>query len=125
MTEIANSNWSLPAGEPDVAANRPGRSPTDLKDWRRLTGRVAAIATQNGWTKAEVSRRSGVPDGTFNQWYSGKYSGRLDETNTRIRQWLDTAEEMDVMARAIPASPGFVETPGRRARSPRPCSTRR
>ncbi len=86
MTEIANSNWSLPAGEPDVAANRPGRSPTDLKDWRRLTGRVAAIATQNGWTKAEVSRRSGVPDGTFNQWYSGKYSGRLDETKVIFRQ---------------------------------------
>lgn len=110
MTEMPNTNWALPTAEPDVSGGRPGRSEQDLRDWRELTSRVAEVGTRNNWSKAEVSRRSGVPDGTFSQWFSAKYAGRLDETNNRIRQWLDTVEEMDSLARGIPTSPGFIET---------------
>ena len=89
-TNTTAANWALPAIEPDITGNRPGRGEKDLRDWRELTGRVATTATANGWTKAEVSRRSGVPDGTFSQWFSGTYQGRLDQTSMRIRQWLDS-----------------------------------
>jgi DNA transposition AAA+ family ATPase len=104
------STWALPIGLPDIAGNRAGRTAEDLKDWQDLTAKVAEIAIQNSWSKAEVSRRSGVPDGTFNQWFSGKYSGRLDETNNRVRQWLDAVEEMSALGRGIPQSPGFIQT---------------
>lgn len=110
QTNTISASWAPPAQKPDISGNRPGRSARDLADWQELTGKVAAIAIANSWSKAEVSRRSGVPDGTFNQWFSGKYAGRLDETNTRMRQWLDSVEEMDGMARGIPDSPGYVET---------------
>ncbi len=113
MTELSSTmgaTWTAPTSEPDVGAGRAGRGEQDLLDWRELTARIAAAARANNWSKAEVSRRSGVPEGTFSQWYSAKYAGRLDETNTRLRQWLDTVEEMQSLARGIPASPQWVET---------------
>lgn len=112
MTEPTNTNaqaWTLPTIEPDNIG-KPGRSEQDVADWRDLTGKVASLAQVHGWSKAEVSRRSGVPEGTFSQWFSGKYAGRLDEQNTRVRQWLTQVEEMDSLGRGIPASPSFVET---------------
>lgn len=113
MSDQANTNtaaWALPASPPDISGNRPGRTAHDLSLWRELTQKVAALALTSNWSKAEVSRRSGVPDGTFSQWFSGKYSGRLDETNNRVRQWLASVEEMDALGLGIPQSPGFVIT---------------
>lgn len=109
-TSTMAATWALPTGEPDISGNRAGRSETDIRDWRALTADVAALAIANNWNKAEVSRRSGVPDGTFSQWFNGKYNGRLDETNGRIRQWVETAKEMDALGRGIPQSPPFVQT---------------
>lgn len=112
MNETVNTNaanWSFPVNGPDNIG-KAGRSAEDLADWQSLTAQVAQVATANGWSKAEVSRRSGVPDGTFNQWFSGKYAGRLDETNQRVRQWLAAVREMEAMGRGIPISPAFIET---------------
>lgn len=112
MNETANTNsspWALPVADPENIG-RLGRSEQDVADWRTLVAKVANVAQVNGWSKAEVARRSGVPDGTFNQWFSGKYAGRLDEQNRRIQQWLDQVDEMEELGRGIPTSPGFVET---------------
>jgi DNA transposition AAA+ family ATPase len=110
QTNAMAATWALPISLPDVTGNRAGRTAADLKDWQELTAKVAEIAIQNGWSKAEVSRRSGVPDGTFNQWFSGKYAGRLDETNNRVRQWLDAVQEMSALGAGIPQSPPFIMT---------------
>ncbi len=108
MSEPQNAIWSLPSAVPST--DGLGRSADDVLAWRELTSRVAALATTHNWTKAEVSRRSGVPDGTLNQWFSGLYKGRLDNINTRVRQWLDNVEEMDALAVNIPSSPAYFQT---------------
>ncbi len=108
MNDIPNTIWSLPTNEP--AADGSGRSAEDVAAWRELTKRLALLATTRNWTKAEVSRRSSVPDGTLNQWFSGLYKGRLDTINARIRQWLDSVDEMDALAAGIPESPGYFST---------------
>lgn len=109
MNDTPNTNWQLPVIAPEITG-KAGRSEIDVTTWRDLTARVAKVAIANNWSKAEVSRRSSIPDGTFSQWFSGKYTGRLDEQNIRIQQWLDTVEEMEELARGIPISPGYVET---------------
>jgi DNA transposition AAA+ family ATPase len=108
MTETQSTIWTVP-----VVAPKPGgagRSEADIAEWRELVGRVSALATANNWSKAEVSRRSGVADGSLNQWFSGTYAGRFDTQNARVRQWIDAAEEMASMARGVPASPAFFQT---------------
>ena len=107
MNEQANTIWSLPTAVPE--AGGPGRGADDIAVWRDLAARVAALARAKGWTKAEVSRRSGVPDGTLNQWFSGLYKGRIDTTNGKILAWLYQVEEMDALAAGIPTSPGHIE----------------
>lgn len=100
--------WDPPAAEPETGGN--GRDDGDIEEWRSLTSRVRQAAEQRDWSKAEAARRSGVPNGTFSQWYDGKYAGRLDKQNERIRQWIDTLEEASALASAIPSAPGFIET---------------
>lgn len=108
MNDSTNSIWTLAALAP--ASDGPGRTAQDVEDWRSLTTRVAALASTNRWTKAEVSRRSGMPEGTLSQWFSGLYRGRLDSQNGKIRQWLDSVDEMEAMAAGIPMSPGYFPT---------------
>jgi hypothetical protein len=57
-----------------------------------------------------VARRIGMPDGTFSQWFSGKYDGRLDGQNQKAAVWVASVEEMSSVAAAAPTSPGFVHT---------------
>lgn len=108
MNESTNANWVLPTATPST--NGAGRSQGDVDEWRQLVSRTRQLAMSHGWTKAEVARRCGMPDGTFSQWYSGTYSGRLDTQNLRVLQWLDATEEMATMAGGVPRSPGYFET---------------
>ncbi|MDQ1196506.1 AAA family ATPase [Agrobacterium sp. SORGH_AS 787] len=78
--------------------------------WRKLTAGVASIASSNGWSKAEVSRRTGIPDGTFSQWFSGKYPGVLANQNQLVSNWLDAIEASQNMAAQMPVSPPFQRT---------------
>ena len=102
--------WTLPTGQPDIAGGRPGRSQADLDVWHVLVGKVAEIGNRQGWAKAEVARRIGIPDGTFSQWFSGKYDGRLDTQNSRVERWIASVEEMAGLAATIPVAPGFIHT---------------
>lgn len=107
MENAATTSWSLPDQRPSVAGNR---SEKDIQEWQELNQRVVELARANGWSKADVAKRAGMPDGTFSQWQSGKYEGRLDNQNERIRNWLESVEEVEGIAATIPVSPGFVLT---------------
>jgi DNA transposition AAA+ family ATPase len=108
MNDQPNTIWTMSTTPP--AADGPGRTDKDIADWRDLTIRVAFLAQTHNWSKAEVARRSGMADGTLNQWFSGLYKGRIDTQNVKIRQWLDSVEEMATLAAGIPNSPEYIET---------------
>jgi DNA transposition AAA+ family ATPase len=109
-TSPTQNGWSLPVMQPDISGNRPGRSEADLKLWNILVPKVAQIGDLNGWTKSDVASRIGMPDGTFSQWFSGKYDGRLETQNEKVERWLASVEEMAGMAATVPVSPGFIHT---------------
>jgi DNA transposition AAA+ family ATPase len=101
------STWERPLHGPDPKlANRTAEN---IEQWWGLVDRVIAVARASSWTKTEVARRIGMPDGTFSQWFSGQYAGRLDTQNEKVIQWLASLEEMAELAAAIPASPAFLK----------------
>jgi len=104
------SGWSRSNTEPDISGHRPGRSEADRDLWRILSTKVEELGSKHGWSKSEVSRRIGMPDGTFNQWFSGKYDGRLDAQNEKVERWIASVEEMAGLAATVPTSPGFIHT---------------
>jgi hypothetical protein len=81
----------------------------DLDAWKRLRQQVARTAESNGWNKAEVARRTDIPDATFSQWVSGKYIGVLANQNQQIEQWLVAVAENEALAKTIPASPDTLD----------------
>lgn len=100
--------WERPLTGPDkTLTNRSGQ---DIDEWWGLIDRVIDIATAQSWSKAEVARRIGMADGTFSGWFSGKYTGRLDNQNKQIGQWLNSIEEMAGITASIPTSPAFLQT---------------
>lgn len=104
------NGWALPSIQPDVSDTRPGRSEADLKLWRILVTKVAKIGELNGWSKSDVASRIDMPTGTFSQWFSGKYDGRLDNQNDKVERWIASVEEMAGMAATVPVSPGYINT---------------
>lgn len=98
--------WERPLKAPDVSANK---SQDDIDTWWTLVDRVIAVGRAYGWTKAEVTRRCGMKEGTFSQWFSGKYDGRLDGHNATVAQWLDALEEGASLAATIPQAPAFMQ----------------
>lgn len=107
MNESLNTiGWELPTASPQLGS---GRSDADIAAWRELIGRVAEIATVNNWNKAEVARRASMANGTFSQWFSGKYNGRYDQQNEVIARWLDAVADQAGLAAQIPVGPGFLK----------------
>ncbi|MBE1439860.1 DNA transposition AAA+ family ATPase [Agrobacterium vitis] len=103
------TSWERPVQAPEVSANK---TEADIEKWWSLIDRVIEVARQYRWTKAEVTRRSGMKEGTFSQWFSGRYEGRLDAHNTTIEQWLDALEASASVAAMIPKSPNFMNLRG-------------
>ncbi|MEO9637262.1 MAG: AAA family ATPase [Nitratireductor sp.] len=71
---------------------------------------MMATAQSMGLSKAEAGRRIGMAEGTFSQWFSGKYAGRLDSQNRLVSRWLDAVDESAGIADTIPSSPAFLKT---------------
>lgn len=103
-----NSVWTPATPTPDFVAKHPH---ADFERWQKLTARVINAANENGWTKAEVSRRCGVPEATFSQWTNGNYGGVLANQNTLISNWLEELERSNSLAASLPVAPKFVQTP--------------
>ncbi|MEP0235564.1 AAA family ATPase [Roseibium sp.] len=100
------TSWERPVTGPDLGTNRTTH---DIDLWWGLVDRVIEVARSNGWSMGEVARRIGMPSGTFSTWYSGKYSGRLDNQNLAVGKWLDAIEEQADICSQIPVSPGFMK----------------
>lgn len=100
-------NWSIPTPSPEFLAKHPV---PDVDEWRGLIARVIELATAQGWTKTEVSKRTGIAEGTFSQWASGKYTGVLSPYNNQVASWLLAVEESADMAALIPTSKAFLKT---------------
>ena len=106
-TTANNSAWELAATAPELTANR---TDDQIADWRRLTERLKQLSEEKGWSKAEAARRIGMADGTFSQWFSGKYSGRLDTTNAQVAKFIEQQDEQASFFASIPVSPPYFPT---------------
>ncbi|MCK9551596.1 AAA family ATPase [Aquamicrobium sp.] len=104
----AATGWERPINGPDVSL--ANRTTADIDSWWLLIDQVIEIATQQGWTKTDVARRINMPSGTFSQWFSGTYTGRLDNQNKIVQQWLDGIGETVGLVASIPPSPAFLAT---------------
>lgn len=104
----SGSTWERPLVGPD--ARLANRTAQDIELWWELIDRVIEVARLNSWTKTEVARRIGMAEGTFSQWFSGKYNGRLENQNLAVSQWLDALEETASLVATIPTSPAFLKT---------------
>ncbi|WP_311272355.1 MULTISPECIES: AAA family ATPase [unclassified Rhizobium] len=102
-----NTVWDQSNPTPEFLAKHP---PAEVDVWRKLTARVVEIAMASAWSKAEVSRRSGVPEGTMSPWFGGKYSGVLANVNQQVANWLNAIEESQNIASSVPVSPPFQRT---------------
>lgn len=103
------SAWALP----DMTviwprADAGGRSPDEHGRWKDYVPRMRDIALRHGWSKREAADRIGMSDGTFNQWFSGKYGGRYDTMNDKVAQFLALQAETDAAAVQMPTSPPFM-----------------
>jgi len=81
-----------------------------LLTWRAATERLRAVATRDGLSMADVSRRADIPQGTLSPWYRGIYPGIAGNVTAKVIRWLDAHEEGRALDRRIPAEPGWVET---------------
>ncbi|RKR03603.1 AAA family ATPase [Maricaulis maris] len=81
----------------------------DREGWADLVKRVNDLADARGWSKAEVSRRSGIAQGTLSQYLSGKYAGSYEAISGKIRNWLDQADAVEELAASVPVSPDFLD----------------
>ncbi|WP_457587319.1 AAA family ATPase [Ensifer canadensis] len=103
----AGSPWDRPTPSREFMAKH---TEEDVTEWQALTTRVREIAMANGFSKAETQRRVGMKEGTFSQWFSGTYIGRLEPFNRQVRNWLEAFEESSSLAATIPQSPDFITT---------------
>jgi len=99
------SGWE----QPEPALEFLTKYAEEIEEWREIREKVSAIAITNAWTKAEVTRRSGMKEATFSQWFSGTYNGRLDNMTRQLRNWVDAVIEAQAMP-TIPNSPAFIKT---------------
>lgn len=99
--------WNFPTPTPAFVDKH---GPTEVERWRKLLARAIDVAREHGWTKAEVARRTGVPEGTFSQWTNGNYPGVLTNINDGVNNWLDALEESVGLASRLPVSPKFLRT---------------
>lgn len=104
----AIGGWTLPQPSTEFVVKH---APSEVDRWKKLLERVIAIAAENGWTKAEVARRTGIPEGTFSQWTNGNYTGVLANQNEQVSNWLENLEETSKIAVTLPVSPRFLRTP--------------
>lgn len=99
--------WNFPTPAPAFVEKH---GPAEVERWRKLLARAIDVAREHGWTKAEVARRTGVPEGTFSPWTNGSYPGVLANVNDSVSNWLDALEESVSIATRLPASPKFIRT---------------
>ncbi|WP_336288631.1 AAA family ATPase [Bartonella sp. CB60] len=102
---VEKTSWERPKNQPSESAQN--RNSDDIALWNELVDAVQGLALTNNWSKAEVARRIGMPDGTFSQWYSGSYAGQLGKQNAKVLQWVEALKETAGLLELIPEKPAF------------------
>jgi DNA transposition AAA+ family ATPase len=92
----------------DEIASRNGRSVEDHRRREELVAQVDRVMADKAWSKAEVARRSGTGHGTFSQWHSGTYKGRLDTVNASMTTWLGNLGDVEEVTASVPVGPGYL-----------------
>lgn len=92
----------------DETASRNGRSAEDHRRREELLLQVNQVMAERALSKAEAARRSGAGHGTFSQWHSGTYKGRLDTVNETVATWLGNLDRVDEVIAGVPASPAYL-----------------
>lgn len=110
MNNTNKSTWDLEKFDRPVAGkDGSGREQKHIDQWIDLRKQVYALAKENSWSAADICKRSDIPNATFSQWCSGKYGGRIDNTNSKIKKWLD-AETRNANSVFQPIPKPFVKT---------------
>ncbi len=105
---VETSGWILP--DFSVALpDGPGRDENEQARWRVNIAKLHTVAARNAWSKAELARRTGIPNGTMSQLLNGRYPGRLDTQNDLMERFLAHQDEIEARASITPASPPFIE----------------
>ncbi|WP_375620357.1 AAA family ATPase [Bartonella sp. TS25HLJMH] len=102
---VDKNPWARPKIQPNGTAQN--RNSDDIALWNELVDAVRTIGKMNDWSKAEVARRIGMPDGTFSQWYAGSYAGQLGKQNAKVQQWVEVLKETAGFLEKIPEKPAF------------------
>lgn len=108
--------------EPNAAAERPTdpwsvdvvtpqASDEEIARWQQLRGDVVAIARRHGLTKTAVTKRAGISQGTFWQWFDGTYKGRFANVSDQVARFLESFAEQTAAQSRFPMAPGWLETP--------------
>jgi DNA transposition AAA+ family ATPase len=97
--------WPEPKREPERA------SPQALDAWRTAVRRTREIALREGWTRAEVARRSDIAASTLTQIMDGTYPADIAVQAGKLTKWLDAYDATRALAAQMPEVPGWVSTP--------------
>lgn len=73
--------------------------------------RAEAIASERGWTRAELGRQAGLPSSTLSQVLDGTYQGLYANQIKRLETWLASVDEIRERVVGITDAPGYYETP--------------
>lgn len=94
-----------------VDVTTPQASDEEIARWRQLRLDVMSLARRHGLTKTAVTKRAGIAQGTFWQWFDGTYKGRIANVSDQVARFLESFAEQNAAASRFPAAPGWLETP--------------
>lgn len=86
--------------------SKPGNQ--DIDQVRR---ECQEVIEANNYSKADVSRLSGVAYSTLAAWLDGTYSGNNAKVTEKMRVWLDSQVEHNKARMIVPDMPGYIATP--------------
>jgi DNA transposition AAA+ family ATPase len=72
---------------------------------------VIEIMLDEGKSKAELARESGVAYQTFSSWALGNYTGDNHRVTNDIQLWLKARSDKKIIARTVPEIPEFMMLP--------------
>lgn len=76
-----------------------------------LRVRFREVLSARGMSVSEAARQSGVANSTLAAWLAAKYTGDNARVAHQVELWLATREQETAARLAMPALPGYVETP--------------
>jgi Uncharacterized ATPase, putative transposase len=62
-------------------------------------------------SQAKIAVAAGISSTTLSQWLSGSYGGDNAAIEAKMLRWAEATEAQRAQAAAMPAAPGYVETP--------------